>query len=60
VPIDQPLAIDEMLSAEAMGKHLVRSGAARPGDRVVVVGVHDQAGEGPPGVVAHLVLGASD
>jgi pyruvate kinase len=60
VPIHQPLAIDEMLSPEAMGKHLVRTGAARPGDRVVVVAVHDQASEGPPGVVAHLVLAASE
>jgi pyruvate kinase len=60
VPIHQPLAIDEMLSAEAMGKYLVRIGAARPGDRVVVAGVHDQASEGLPDVVAHLVLGAPD
>jgi hypothetical protein len=60
VPIHQQLAIDEMLGAEAMGKHLVRTGRARPGHRVVLVGVHDQVGEGPRGVVAHLVLGPSD
>ena len=49
-----------MLSAEALGKYLVHTGAARPGDRLVVVGVHNHASEGPPGVVAHLVLGSSD
>jgi pyruvate kinase len=60
LPIHQPLAIDEMLSAEAMGKYLVRTGAARPGDQLVVVGVHDQTGDRFPGMVAHLVLGTSD
>ena len=57
VPVHQPLALDEMLSAEAMGKHLVQTGAARPGDRVVVVAVHDEAREDRPGVVAQVVLG---
>jgi hypothetical protein len=30
------MALDEMLSAEATGKSLVRTGAALPGDRIVV------------------------
>jgi pyruvate kinase len=60
VPIHQPLAIDEMLSAEALGEHLVRTGAARPGDRVVVVSMRDQADQSPRDVVTHLVLGTFD
>jgi pyruvate kinase len=55
VPVHQPLGIEEMLSAESIGKHLVRMGGAQPGDRVVVVGMHDQSSENSPGVVAHLV-----
>jgi hypothetical protein len=57
VPVHQPLAIQEILSAESMDKHLVRIGAARPGDRVVLVGMHDGTSENSPGVVAHLVSG---
>jgi pyruvate kinase len=60
VPIHQPLASDELLSAEAMGQHLVRAGAARPGDRLVVLSVRDQTDQSPRDVVTHLVLGTSD
>jgi pyruvate kinase len=60
VAIDQPLAINEMLTADALGKHLVRAGAARPGDRLVVVSVRDKADESPRDVVTQLVLGGSD
>jgi len=57
VPVHEPLANAEMLSAETIGKHLLRTAAARPGDRLVVVAVHDEPSEGPPGMVAHVVLG---
>jgi pyruvate kinase len=60
VPIHQPLAMDQVLSEEAMGQHLVRTGVARPGDRVVVVSVRDRARGGPRDVVTHLVLAPSD
>ena len=60
VPVHQPLANAEMLTAETIAKHLLHRGAGRPGDRLVVVGVHDEPSEGPPGVVTHVVLGAAD
>jgi hypothetical protein len=42
-----------------MGEHLVRTGAARPGDRMVVVSVRDEADEARRGIVTHLVLGTN-
>jgi pyruvate kinase len=60
VPVHQPLANAEMLTAETIGQHLVRRGAGSPGDRLVVVGVHDEPREGPPGVITQVVLGTAD
>jgi pyruvate kinase len=58
--INHPLATNERLTDVALGEYLVRTGAARPGARVVVVSVHDEADETGRDVVAHLVLGTSD
>jgi pyruvate kinase len=58
--IGHPLAPNDRLTDVAMGEYLVRTGAARPGDRMVVVSVQDEAEETPRDVVTHLVLGNSD
>jgi pyruvate kinase len=56
-PIHQALGPGDILSAERMTQHLLRTGVGRPGDRAVVVGVHDGDADEAIGVLAQQVLG---
>jgi hypothetical protein len=57
--MDHPLAMNDKLTPEPIGEHLLRTGAARPVDRVVV-GMRDEADRSRRDVVTHPVVGKSD
>lgn len=59
-PIHQAMGPGDILSADRMTQHLLRTDAGRPGDRAVVVGVHAGGADEAGGVLVSQVLGAPE